>query len=130
MTISVALFTYLSGDSNITSVVSSRIYPLISPQNPTAPYVTYDEGNDNRQRSFDGQNVLTEAFFDVDAWAETYAAAKALQKKLITSLKSFEGTISTIPIFMTTASSGPDVYEDQVKLYRCNVQILVSYKDL
>ena len=125
--ISTAIYYHLSNDSNITNVVSTRIYPLLSPQNPSTPYLTFDEASDNRFRTFDGQNQLTEAFVDVDCWATDYDTAKSLQKTVIDSLKGMEGTISSIIIYQTTASAGPDVYESETQLFRCNVQLTIDY---
>lgn len=125
--ISTAIYTYLQSDANVTAVVDVRVYPLISPQDPTSPYLTFDEASDNRFRTFDGQDQLTEAFVDVDCWASDYDTAKSLQKTAIDSLKSMEGIISSIIIYQTTASAGPDVYEHDVSLYRCNIQLTIDY---
>ena len=53
-----ALFTRLDGFAGLTSLVVSRIYPLILPQNPTLPAVTYQRIDGIREDGIAGSHGL------------------------------------------------------------------------
>lgn len=113
------LYTYLAAQSAITSIVSTRIYPIILPQKPTYPAVTYSEDDSNYTESFVGQTDHVQSIFQLDAWATTYAGATTLGEAIRTSLQNTSGSFGGITIQRCTVLSGPiSVYEDSVEAYR------------
>lgn len=113
------LYTYMAAQSAITNIVSTRIYPLILPQKPTYPAVTYSEDDSNYTESFTGQTDHVQSIFQIDAWARTYAGATTLGEAIRTSLQNTTGSFGGITIQRCTVLSGPiSVYEDSVEAYR------------
>ncbi len=113
------LYTYLVAQSVITNIVSTRVYPLILPQEPIYPAISYSDDESNYTESFDGQTDHTQAIFQLNAWAKTYAEATTLGNAISTALKNTSGAFGGINIQRCTIISGPlSVYEDSVEAYR------------
>lgn len=61
------------------SLVSSRVYPLVLPQKPTLPAITYQQISAVRVRNLPvGRAGKVRLRIQIDCWAETYAAVHAL----------------------------------------------------
>ena len=113
------LHAYLVAQSGITNIVSTRVYPLILPQKPTYPAITYSDDDNNYTESFAGQTDHVQSIFQLNGWATTYAGATTLGAAIITALKNVSGSFDTITVQRITVLSGPiTVYEDSVEAYR------------
>jgi len=129
--ISASLNTFLRAQSSITTLASTRIYPIILPQKPTFPAVTYREESHDLIESFDGQNGLTQSFYMLDAWAKTYASVTALNDAIRTALKNHSGAMGSISVTRVTLVSGPiSVYEDEVEAYRQTQVFSIWHKEV
>jgi hypothetical protein len=86
-----ALFSYLSTYAGLAALVGTRIYPILLPQNPTLPAVTYQmiSGIDDHCISEDPDN--TEARFQFTAWGTSAASARAVAKQIKKAFKNFTG---------------------------------------
>lgn len=61
------------------TLVSSRAYPLVLPQKPTVPAITYQQISAVRVRNLpDGRAGKVRLRFQIDCWADTYTAVHAL----------------------------------------------------
>lgn len=113
------LYAYLVAQTVITDIVSTRVYPVILPQKPTYPAITYNDDDSNYTESFDGQTDHVQSVFQLDAWSKTYAGATTLGAAMSTALKNKSGSFGGITIQRCTILSGPIVaYEDSVEAYR------------
>ncbi len=113
------LYTYLVAQAGITSIVSTRVYPVILPQKPVYPAITYNDDDSNYTESFDGQTDHVQSIFQLDAWSKTYAGATTLGAAISAALKNKSGSFGGIIIQRCTVLSGPiTVYEDSVEAYR------------
>ena len=113
------LYTYLAAQSGITNIVSTRIYPIILPQKPTYPAISYSDDDNNYTESFAGQTDHVQSIFQLNGWAKTYAGATTLGAAISTALKNASGSFGGITIQRCTVISGPiTVYEDSIEAYR------------
>jgi len=113
------LYTYLVAQAGITNLVSTRVYPVIMPQKPTFPAITYNDDDSNYTESFDGQTDHVQSIFQLDGWSKTYAEATTVGTAISTALKNTSGSFGGITIQRCTVLSGPvTVYEDSVEAYR------------
>jgi hypothetical protein len=77
----------------------ARIYPVILPQSPTLPALTYQRVSEPRQLTHDGVTALVESRYQVTAWAPTYDAAAALAAAVGDGLHGFTGTMGAGGVF-------------------------------
>ena len=107
--IETALYTILADDAGVGGVAGDRIYPIGVPQDRTLPAVTYQQIAGPRDHTFDGASGLVVGYYQVTAWAATYAAAKGLSEKLRAALDDYAGTVSTIWIRLIRVTNEMDV---------------------
>jgi hypothetical protein len=88
------IYTALSGFAGLSALVSTRIYPLHMPQGATFPAVTYTRVSGARINNLDGENIQNPRY-QVDCWAESYSAAKAVaaQVQLAFAAASFTSVL-------------------------------------
>lgn len=124
------VYTFLSAQAGITSIVSTRIYPLILPSSPAYPAVTYrDEGHDPAE-SFTGSDELTRSDYFIDAWSSTPEGATTLETAIKTALKNHSGAFGGITILRSTISTIQGmVYEDSVEAYRKTVLFTIWHQE-
>ena len=87
-----ALRSVLIADSDVTDLVSSRIYPEHRQQGNDFPAIVYELVNTDPQNSTGGHTSLTRAFMSYDCIATSYGAAKTLAEKVRQALMDYSGT--------------------------------------
>jgi len=113
------LYAYLTSQAGITNIASTRIYPVILPQEPTYPAITYNDDDSNYTETFSGQTDHVQSIYQLDAWDNTYAGSVALGNAISAALKNKSGSFGGITIQRCTVLSGPIMaYEDSVEAYR------------
>ena len=107
------LYTALSGSTKITvlSSVSTRIYPLIVPQQSAFPVITYARISGGQQNDLFGYSGIENPRIQIDCWAETY-------KEIKTIAENVHSVLSTVTTFRAILISDMDFYENDVELYR------------
>ncbi|WP_137387968.1 DUF3168 domain-containing protein [Rhodoligotrophos defluvii] len=74
----IPLAALLTADATVTGLVGSRIYPVVLPQKPRLPALTYTTISDIGQHGSGGPLKLSRPRIQVDCWAETYDQARVL----------------------------------------------------
>lgn len=80
-----ALVAALKADSGV-SAITTRIYPNHIPQNPTYPLIVYQQVSGFRDHALSGPTGHAHPRYQIEAWAETYDAAKGLAAAIRTAL--------------------------------------------
>ncbi len=128
--IEVAIYNKMITDADIASITSDRIYPIILPQNPTFPAITYQKDNVSRPGNFDAAaDTYANSFFQIDAWGETFAIAKDLHDKIKTCLNNFVGLMGTDRIYRLAIESETQVYEINIDAYRVTGIFSITHKE-
>src|SRR5512137_1455993 len=77
------IYSALSGATIVTSVVSTRIYPMAIPQGVAAfPALVYSRAGSLRVNSLSGYSNLENAQIEVSCWATRYNDAKDLSTRV------------------------------------------------
>lgn len=115
------LIAFLQTQTSVTSLVSSRVYAFMLPQNPTYPAITYSRDGSSRNSTTEGQTNYVGADIQIDAWANSYLEAKALQKALRDALVNYRGMMGAVKVDQVRITTdAPDLFEDEVQKYRCS----------
>lgn len=97
-------------------VASDRVYPVKRPQDSILPAVTYQRITADFGGSLGGDTSnCTRVYLQIDCWAKTYGAAKALAAEVRAAMK----TIKSMPIDST------DFYEDETEIHRVSFDFYV-----
>ena len=130
MSLETSLYLELSTHADIQPLVGNRVYPVLLPQHPTYPAITYRRDDDARYSTIDGnQSQTIDASMVLDAWAETYAAAKGLADTIKAALQNLTGNMSGLTVNRVHMGGYVEVYETEVQAYRVSHGIIVSYSE-
>lgn len=130
-----AVYTLLKNAAAVSALVGARIYPLTAPQKPTYPLITYQRISGPRWTTLDGPTGIAQPRIQVDAYATTYAGAKALAAAIRQTLDGYRGAVSTtagnVRIGGVRLETDQDLYEDDVDpaLYRVQMDFMVTHEE-
>jgi len=80
------------------TTAASRIHPKVLPQGVTLPAITYQRLSTPRVNSHDGPSGLAFPRFQINTWAETYAAAKTLADEIRAALDGTTGVWDSVVV--------------------------------
>lgn len=100
-----AIFTLLTGDTEVGSLVSTRVYPVqIPPMKPgdtlasTRPAIVYQRISGPRGYTTNGQDPLANARYQITCWALTPTAARELADKVRKRMSGAKETAASVVI--------------------------------
>jgi len=93
MHIETALKAYLKAQSGITDICGQRIYFASAPQSVIAPYLVLSKISSPRSMTHDGPDGMTDARFQLSAFAKKYGDAKELIVAVQDALSGYKGTM-------------------------------------
>lgn len=88
----------LTADATVTSLVSTRIYPLRLPQNITLPAIRYQLIQQTSDHNFTGYSEFGYADIQFDAYAATALSAAAIADAIRLAVGFKRGTYGTVYI--------------------------------
>jgi hypothetical protein len=96
LTIEEGLGSYLSTYGGLVALIGARVYLNRIPQKATLPLLTYQRISTPRLLSHDTSGLTGTAHprFQFDAWAGTYATAKAINDQVRAALNGHTGTVT------------------------------------
>ncbi|MGE5553298.1 MAG: tail completion protein gp17 [Betaproteobacteria bacterium] len=130
MNIEAALRMHLVNHSGLAALVAGRIYPLLLPQSPTLPAVTYQKISSIEEYAQDGSSSLRRVRFQIDCWAGSYASAKAVAAQVKAALIRFCGLLGGaggVQVGGVWLDDETDFYESDPPVFRVSVDIRLIY---
>ena len=128
----------LANFAGVTAIVGAspndRIYPVVLPEKPTYPAVTYRQVSGRRlQGTHDdpGVGIVT---VQVTAFAQTYDAAKALAEQIRLALERYgtavTGTvIDGVTVYDITLGSDADEYVPELDIFAVATDFTVTFQE-
>lgn len=115
-----ALYTILAAATDLTALVSTRIYPDKAPQHATAPYVVFQRVSGTHLESHQGSSGLAMPRFQFDAWAPQRSAAENVGKQIRLALQGYSNLspVSGTIIQAILAEGHGGGYDDKTELFR------------
>ena len=111
MKIGLAIYNILTSDTNVTSLVSTRIYPNVAKQSSAFPFIVYQTTSTEPTNTKDGVSPLDIISLEVLCFSETYTQAVDLAVKVRNALDRNTGTHNTI-ITQGLSFTGADEHFD------------------
>lgn len=124
-----ALFTILSAHPGLSALVGSRIYPLILPQNPAYPALTYQRVSGPREQSHDGPSGLARPRFQVSCWHPDFDQAKAAAEQVRLALAGYRGIVGGLEIEGIQVENELDLYDPDAKVYRVILDFVIWHQE-
>ncbi len=123
----------LNKELQTVSGLNKKVFPLAAPEGTKASYVTYSKSRTDIIKSLDGNSTTRSAVYDIDIICDTYAALQSLFSAVKAKLDSFIGRqIGTNSVFVqdVTFENILELYEQQIKWYRINLEVRFYFKEV
>jgi len=96
----------------------TRVYPLVLPQNPVLPAVTYRVLSTTATHLFGTDADVEAVRVQVDCWATSYSAVRALAAEVSAALNRYSGTVNGIVVRDVLLQTELDLHEEDTGLRR------------
>jgi len=100
------------------TAAGSRVYPLLLPQEPAYPAVTYQQISATRIHAMGQDSSIARVRMQVNAWGRTYAEARALAGQIEERLNRFRGTEGGVTIMDVLLDNDIETYESDTQTRR------------
>lgn len=126
----------ITGNAGIAAIVSSRVYPIVAPDNCVFPCITYQRINTSREHRLDGPGNFTTALFETIIWTKRETGsgggveqARDLSRKIQAVLDGYRGTVSSVDIQGILGQNETHGYENDIEVFRFTQQWLVMFRE-
>jgi len=127
MSIETGLRTHLLADGPVAALIGTRMYPLILPQNPTYPCLTYEIVSDIPHRALAGDSDRERVRVRIHCWASTYTGAIDLATKVRTSVADHSGLMGTTAVSSVKFETWNDTFDDAPEVYRRIADFFIAH---
>lgn len=123
-----ALLQQLTANIDVTALVETRIYPVVWPDTPVFPLVTYQRISTVTQSVFSGPLSMATVRLQIDAWGAGYSDAKAVAEAINKALEGFQGTLPDgTRVDDIILDSQFDLFDSPSLRFRVSSDFLISY---
>lgn len=130
-----ALTTLLTTDTLLSGLISTRVYPIRTPDNVTFPCVVYQRIQSDRAHTLEDAGNLTFSRFVVDGWAAknppsgSYAQALAIGRAIQAILDGYRGTVEMVDIQGILQINETHTWEPEIEVYRVSQTWQVIHRE-
>jgi hypothetical protein len=125
--IEAAIRQYLLSQPATTNLIADRLYPMVLPQPPTLPSVTYSRVSRSGVRDLTGVAYWVSRF-QFSCWAERYSEAKNVAQAVRQALEDYVGTMGVFRIIGSGSVNEIDLSEPDTGLYHVPVDVLITHQ--
>ena len=122
-----ALHSHLTSDAAVSTIVGTRVYPLLIPQDASLPAIAYQRISALRVTAQDGPSNLARSRLQVTCVAESYSGVKALATAVRQALHGYKGTVDGVTVGASFLETDVDQYADESGLYSVQMDFRIWY---
>lgn len=102
------LFQRLSSQTSVSSLIGTRVFPLMAPTGTALPLVIYQRSAVSRQQSLSGPVGLPVVTLQLTSYASSYTAVKSIARAVRVAVDGWTGTTSGVTIQRTSLQAESD----------------------
>jgi len=123
------IYARLSTASNITAIISTNIYPDITPQNVDYPFIVYTIIDSNPVDFKDGQSNLEEIDLQIDVYTQNYDTTQNLSNLIRNRLDRFVGTLEGVEVqTIKYVRQSSEVFNAELSVYWVSIDFIIKMK--
>lgn len=104
------IYTVLTGNATVETLVNTRIYPVVMPQNASLPAITYHETANNPVNYLGGKTGLENPHIAINCWATAYDQANDVAKAVNVAMDGAR-------TFRAVMINQVDVFDPEVNIF-------------
>jgi hypothetical protein len=113
-----ALYTILSTNNSVKTLVVDRIYPVVAAQDAALPYIVYNQISETPNANKERQKQIRTYRMQIDCYADTYDSATTLALAVQLALSFYTGTVGTTKIDIIVFENENDAYDTDTEIHR------------
>jgi hypothetical protein len=126
--------TVLAAHAGTAALVGTRIYPVLMPQEPTYPCITYRQVDSSRLQGVQTNPGVARIRLQVTGWAKTYEETKSLAEQIRLALERYGSaitgtTIAGVVVYDIFMGSGADAYEPELDVFALSTDFTVVHEE-
>ncbi len=98
MKIGLAIYNILANDSDVSALVSNRIFPNVAAQKTTFPFIVYQTTGVDPNDTKDGVSTVDGNSFMVLCYADSYSVVSNLSQEVRIALDRAKGTYNSVEV--------------------------------
>lgn len=102
-----SLFTVVTGNTAVSSLIGTRFYPAVLPKDATLPAAVYKFVGGNNAPTMDTRG-LQRSRLQIDCFGDTYSDAVNVRKAIVETLGGYSSAEFTSQVLNATGSDGFD----------------------
>jgi hypothetical protein len=123
------IYARLSTASNITAIISTNIYPDITPQNVDYPFIVYSIIDSSPVDFKDGQSNLEEIDLQIDVYTQNYDTTQNLSNLIRNRLDRFVGTVEGVEVqTIKYVRQSSQVFNAELSVYWVSIDFMIKMK--
>ncbi len=129
MSIEDAIVARMTGYAGLAALVSSRIYAVQAPQNPTLPYIVFERVSSSKISLMSADTGVSEARFQFTCYGSTYTSARNVVEQVRQCWQRYSGTVSSVVILDTEIETDQDEFDPDTKEYYSIMDIMITHRE-
>lgn len=117
------LRTLLTGNAGVAALVSTRVYPVVLPQNTTMPAIVYQELRSDSLVQADGDTGARRGRFMLSCWASSYGGTKSLAAAVLAAVNG----VASGSLMRIAADAMRDDYDQETGMYRQIIELEIFW---
>ena len=122
------VYAMLAADATLTALVSTKIYPVIAPQNVASPFVVYSIASAIPTNTKDRISEVDTMRVQIDCYARTYSQVEAIASAARLAIDGQTGTKAGIYVDGVAYENEQDLIDEDVDLYRKSLDFFIRIK--
>lgn len=125
--IGAAIRTILTGDATV-SALTSRVYPVIAPQNAAFPFIVYRRYTTDPEEAKATAGTLIMQGVEINIYSKSYDNLETIGEAVYDALLSYSGTTNGVNIHKDTLFQGEEEFwSEAAECYTLSQEYQVSY---
>jgi len=114
-----AVYSALTGNATLTGLISTRIYPLVLPQEVALPAVTFFRVSNLHNHGMGGDIDLMETRLQVSILADSVLRMRTVTDAVRGVLSRWKGTYGGVIVQDSLLDNEMDDFEPETEIYQC-----------
>lgn len=98
----------LVSTTSVSSLVGSRVYPILAPASAAMPFITYRRAGIQRQQTLSGPSGVPKVTVELDIYAATYEGARDVADRCRLVLDGYGGTVDNTEVKQASLENEQD----------------------
>jgi len=125
----VALHAHLRDCVGLTALISTRMYPVILPQDPTYPAISYQRIDGPREHAISSDAGLAHPRIQIDSWGKHVGDCKAVATQVRNALQRWADMTSSPVVLDCFLECDEDSYEPETNIYRVRQDWIIWHRE-